>query len=284
MPILTQPADRIARSNLAGFSGVRLEIWYKYATQTRIQLSSRQKTQAMPSAAPSPIPSKSYKFSSQQASNRYRDAISQGVRIRVHQLIQAGILRPARPNKQCSGNWKPRMDLVDDPSSSNIMAIFELPGVKNENITLQIKDRRLVVVGSRVDPFTEALAAAKAHSEQTSATTNPSRNITNVTSQTTTGSARTGSGGPITASPSTPAMNKSIRELRYGSFFRTIPVPEGIKQSEVTAGIQDGMLTVTWPRVPAAARPSASETAPLSTSSITPMDTVDPTEATPMLQ
>ncbi|KAF5350547.1 hypothetical protein D9756_008726 [Leucocoprinus leucothites] len=238
----------------------------------------------MPSAAPSPIPSKSYKFSSQQASNRYRDAISQGVRIRVHQLIQAGILRPARPNKQCSGNWKPRMDLVDDPSSSNIMAIFELPGVKNENITLQIKDRRLVVVGSRVDPFTEALAAAKAHSEQTSATTNPSRNITNVTSQTTTGSARTGSGGPITASPSTPAMNKSIRELRYGSFFRTIPVPEGIKQSEVTAGIQDGMLTVTWPRVPAAARPSASETAPLSTSSITPMDTVDPTEATPMLQ
>ncbi|KAF9450026.1 hypothetical protein P691DRAFT_622074, partial [Macrolepiota fuliginosa MF-IS2] len=104
------------------------------------------------------------------------------------------------------------MDLVDDPSCPSVIAVFELPGVKNENITLQIKDRRLV-------------NAPQVHSNSTKPST------------------RTPNAGPSTAQP--------IRELRYGPFYRTITIPDGIKQSEVTAGIQDGMLTVTWPRVPA---------------------------------
>jgi HSP20 family protein len=119
------------------------------------------------------------------------------------------------------------MDLVDDPSSPNIIAIFELPGIKNENITLQIKDRRLIVVGNRVDPYAEALASAVAsdapesetqpHSASNTAEilTKPGVHITAVGND---------PGGSIT-----PSKNKSVRELRYGLFFRCISVPEGIK-------------------------------------------------------
>jgi len=57
---------------------------------------------------PPAVPSKSINLSSQQTPNQYRDAVSRGVQSKVHQLIQAGILRRARPIKQCSGNWKPR--------------------------------------------------------------------------------------------------------------------------------------------------------------------------------
>lgn len=120
------------------------------------------------------------------------------------------------------------MDLVDDPSSPNIIAIFELPGVKNENITLQIKDRRLVVVGNRVDPFTEALAAARATPDQTSSATNSLGNVANLASHTSTPPASDSASGSIAPSVAS-SLNKSIRELRYGSFFRSLPVPEGIK-------------------------------------------------------
>ncbi|KAJ3563733.1 hypothetical protein NP233_g8752 [Leucocoprinus birnbaumii] len=240
----------------------------------------------MSTATPSSVPSKNLKPSSQQVSVQYREAVKRGVRSTVEKLIQSGKLRPAiRTNTQCGGNWKPRMNLVDDPTLSSITAIFELPGVKNENITLQIKDQRLVVVGHRVDPYTEALANLKARSEQAS-----SGNVSNVAPQTS-GPTRTGAGDSTTPTIMTPSINKSVRELRYGSFFRSIPVPEGIKQSEVTAGIQDGMLSVTWPRVPAAAR--LSESTPLSNATNTAGNTIHSnpightpisTDNTPMLQ
>jgi len=55
----------------------------------------------MPSNPSTPIDS-----SSQQTS--FQDAVSRGVQSKVHQLIKAGILRPARINEQCGGSWKPR--------------------------------------------------------------------------------------------------------------------------------------------------------------------------------
>ena len=37
------------------------------------------------------------------------------------------------------------------------------------------------------------------------------------------------------------------RELRYGSFTRTIPLPEGVSTSDVTAGYKDGILEIRLP-------------------------------------
>ncbi|EDR10517.1 uncharacterized protein LACBIDRAFT_248102, partial [Laccaria bicolor S238N-H82] len=102
-----------------------------------------------------------------------------------------------------------RMDLLDDQSSSNITAIFEVPGVKTSDIALRILEGSLVITGKR--------QAA-------------------------------GEGDADTAAPQSILR---VQELRYGTFHRSIPMPEGIKESEVTAGLQDGMLTVTWPRSPA---------------------------------
>jgi len=44
-------------------------------------------------------------------------------------------------------------------------------------------------------------------------------------------------------------VSDGMRELRYGSFARTLPLPEGADESDVTASYKDGILEV---RVPAA--------------------------------
>ena len=38
------------------------------------------------------------------------------------------------------------------------------------------------------------------------------------------------------------------RELRYGSFARTIPLPTSVKADQATAQLKDGVLTVTIPK------------------------------------
>ncbi|KAF7762472.1 hypothetical protein Agabi119p4_9065 [Agaricus bisporus var. burnettii] len=202
----------------------------------------------------SPVPSKSNSFASFYQDPRFRTAVSRAAQLKVHQLIEAGSLRPGRPERDCRGNWKPRMDLVDDPSSPNIIAIFELPGVKNENISLQIKEKRLMVFGKRVDPYSEALSAALAAVSSSQDQKSARTGATEVDQASSRGNARS-SPPPNSQDPAVKSStSRSIHELRYGSFFRSVTVPEGIKQSEVTAGIQDGMLTVTWPRIPAGAR------------------------------
>jgi HSP20 family protein len=37
------------------------------------------------------------------------------------------------------------------------------------------------------------------------------------------------------------------RELRYGSFMRTLPLPDGVSESDVTAGYMDGILEIKVP-------------------------------------
>lgn len=121
------------------------------------------------------------------------------------------------------------MDLVDDPSSPNIIAIFELPGVKNENISLQIKEKRLMVFGKRVDPYSEALSAALAAVSSSQGRKSARTDATEVDQASSRVSART-SPPPNSQDPAVKSSaSRSIHELRYGSFFRSVTVPEGIK-------------------------------------------------------
>ncbi|KAI0753783.1 HSP20-like chaperone [Fomes fomentarius] len=39
-----------------------------------------------------------------------------------------------------------------------------------------------------------------------------------------------------------------VRERRFGHFSRSLPVPEGIKPEEIKASMENGVLTVTYPR------------------------------------
>lgn len=43
-----------------------------------------------------------------------------------------------------------------------------------------------------------------------------------------------------------------LSELKYGSFKRSFPVPEGINREKVKAKFQKGVLTITLPKTPAA--------------------------------
>jgi HSP20 family protein len=47
------------------------------------------------------------------------------------------------------------------------------------------------------------------------------------------------------------------RELRYGSFARTIPLPEGVEDSDIAASYKDGILEVRVPMPKEAATESA---------------------------
>ncbi|PIL30303.1 hypothetical protein GSI_07485 [Ganoderma sinense ZZ0214-1] len=39
-----------------------------------------------------------------------------------------------------------------------------------------------------------------------------------------------------------------LRERRFGRFSRSVPVPEGVKPEEIKASMENGVLTVTYPR------------------------------------
>ena len=41
--------------------------------------------------------------------------------------------------------------------------------------------------------------------------------------------------------------NRLVRERRYGSFVRRIPIPDGIQADDIVARYADGVLTITMP-------------------------------------
>lgn len=41
----------------------------------------------------------------------------------------------------------------------------------------------------------------------------------------------------------------AVRERRYGKFARTLQLPRGVNDDEIKASMQDGVLTVTFPKV-----------------------------------
>jgi len=113
------------------------------------------------------------------------------------------------------------MDVIDDPAESTLTAVIEVPGTKTNDISLHISDGNLVVLGKRRPTYNA---------------TQPSQDTTENAIQ------------APTRKPTIP-----IQELRFGTFRRTIRIPENLKESEVKASLNEGMLTVTWPRMPAAA-------------------------------
>lgn len=174
----------------------------------------------------------------------FHRAVERAAVYMCRQAIKAGKLRvvaPARPTTQ----FTPRMDLLDDHSSSNVTAIFEVPGVKTSDIALRILEGSLVITGKRQATYSVPTSLPL-----------PSNPISAADAL-----AR-GEGDADTAAPQSILR---VQELRYGTFHRSIPMPEGIKESEVTAGLQDGMLTVTWPRSPARSSHHATTPPPLET-------------------
>lgn len=197
-----------------------------------------------------------------------RQAVERLANWKCAQAIKAGKLRVVQQEANASipMRFTPRMDLVDDPIGNVLIAIFELPGVKTSDINLQIREGNLIIMGERRPPpsVQQALAARRGAALP--------RNPVTAADSLARGEMDTESDD---ASQPTPPMSVAVHELRFGQFYRAIPIPTGLKESDVTAALQDGMLTVTWPKYPNG-RPQGQQSA------ITPP--VSPTVAGPAAQ
>ncbi|RXW15175.1 hypothetical protein EST38_g10677 [Candolleomyces aberdarensis] len=97
-------------------------------------------------------------------------------------------------------HFKPRMDLHEDAEKNIVTATFELPGLKKEDISIDVHNGRLTVSAES--------KLSSDHNEN----------------------------------------GYAVRERRYGTLSRTLQLPQGLKEEEIKASVENGVLTVTFPK------------------------------------
>ncbi|KAF9557804.1 hypothetical protein CPC08DRAFT_32892 [Agrocybe pediades] len=156
----------------------------------------------------------------------FLQAVNKAADLKCLHAIRTGRLRLAVPtNLPQPLRYTPRMDLIDDPSSSKITAIFEVPGIKPESVNVYIHDGNLIVMGERKSLYFEMQSSPQKDHDTSSEEATQSKKETGVIRVTT-----------------------PVQELRFGAFHRAIPLPQGTQKEDLTANLIHGMLTVTWPR------------------------------------
>lgn len=98
------------------------------------------------------------------------------------------------------------MDVYDNPDSPNLTATFEIPGVRNSDMNLSIKEGHLVIQGERRNPMYHCGAAGPAL--QSMASNSDAMQVDSVQK-----------------------IRVAVRELRHGRFFRRVPLPSGVEVS-----------------------------------------------------
>ncbi|KAJ6618256.1 HSP20-like chaperone [Mycena sp. CBHHK59/15] len=95
---------------------------------------------------------------------------------------------------------RPRMDLHEDSTANTVTATFELPGIKKEDVQIDVHNGRLSVSAESKMSGT--------HEKD----------------------------------------GYAIRERRFGKIERTLQLPQGVKENEVKASMDNGILTITFPK------------------------------------
>ncbi|KAF7796910.1 hypothetical protein EIP86_008095 [Pleurotus ostreatoroseus] len=95
---------------------------------------------------------------------------------------------------------RPRMDIHEDAEKNAVTATFELPGLKKEDVSIDVQNDVLTVSGE-----------SKISEERDE-------------------------------------NGYAVRERRYGKFSRSIPLPKGVKGEEIKAAMENGVLSVTFPK------------------------------------
>ncbi|KZT24104.1 HSP20-like chaperone [Neolentinus lepideus HHB14362 ss-1] len=113
----------------------------------------------------------------------------------------------ARQNGSLNRSLRPRMDVHEDAEKNVVTATFELPGLRKEDVNIDIHNNQLTVSGeTKQDESREENGYA-------------------------------------------------VRERRFGKFSRVLPLPQGVKPEEIKAGLENGILTVAFPKTGAEAAP-----------------------------
>ncbi|KZV74174.1 HSP20-like chaperone [Peniophora sp. CONT] len=106
----------------------------------------------------------------------------------------------ARRRSSLASALSPKMDVHEDKEKNVVTASFELPGLKKEDVSIDVHNNVLTISGeTKSDESKEQDGYA-------------------------------------------------VRERRFGRFSRSIPVPQGIKEEEIKANLENGVLNVTFPR------------------------------------
>ncbi|KXN86919.1 Heat shock protein 16 [Leucoagaricus sp. SymC.cos] len=95
---------------------------------------------------------------------------------------------------------RPRMDLHEDSNKNLVTASFELPGLKKEDVNIDVHNNRLTVSGES--------KMSKEYDEH----------------------------------------GWAVCERRFGKFSRTLQLPQGVKDNQIKANMDNGVLTVTFPK------------------------------------
>ncbi|KAK0224072.1 hypothetical protein IW262DRAFT_1295727 [Armillaria fumosa] len=182
--------------------------------------TSKPKPAAKPSLKQNPD---LYRIASVLAGQKIKELCSKGL-ITVNSAVDTQITRPRRSSPH-ERMFTPRMDVLDDPASSNIMATFELPGVRASDMSLSILDGHLIIQGERRSRLT---ASGSADSDTKPSGGDSSTDAMDVDKK--------------------PSVQFPVKELRYGPFYRSYKLSHTIQQTDISASMVEGMLTVTWPR------------------------------------
>ncbi|KAF8583920.1 HSP20-like chaperone [Ramaria rubella] len=108
--------------------------------------------------------------------------------------------REVQRNERPHSPLRPRMDIHESKENNEMTATFELPGLKKEDVSIDVHNNRLVVSGQS--------SISSAFEKE----------------------------------------GYAVRERRFGKFSRTLPLPSGIKSEDIKAKMEDGLLTIRFPR------------------------------------
>ncbi|TCD62353.1 hypothetical protein EIP91_006982 [Steccherinum ochraceum] len=97
-------------------------------------------------------------------------------------------------------SMRPRMDVHEDNQNNVVLATFELPGLKKEDVNIDVHNNMLIVSGES--------KVSTDHDEN----------------------------------------GYAVRERRYGKFSRSIPLPQGVKNEDIQASLDNGVLSVKFPK------------------------------------
>jgi HSP20 family protein len=115
---------------------------------------------------------------------------------------------PALP-AEAAATFAPKVDVFE--KENRLITRVDLPGVKKEDVTVEVADGLLTLTGER-----------KTEKEETK-------------------------------------DNVYRSECQYGSFYRSVPLPEGVKAEDVKATFVNGVLEVSVPLPVAPAKPAATK-------------------------
>ncbi|KAK7021319.1 hypothetical protein VNI00_017421 [Paramarasmius palmivorus] len=139
------------------------------------------------------------------------------------------------------GPWEPRSDVFFDPQSKVYIALFEVPGVRAENINVIVSADAVIVEGSRYPSF-------KIYNASTREWVDTGDDFAHQTAL-----------PGVPASQVTTSRPCVRSEMRYGRFKRSFSTPPHITTNDVRVYLYNGILHVQWPLYPTQPNPSSAE-------------------------